>query len=635
MNSKLIDEKKLELEHAATELKSYFVGLDGIIDEIISKISPWYIMPELVNRPLVICLWGMTGVGKTDLVRRLVSLLNFQDRFEEVQMTIDNTKSLTIESTISGNENINLGSPYILLLDEIQRFRSVEESGGENHTSSYKDIWDLLSDGKLIPEVDLNSLYAMLYSYKEYNDIRSNKKKLKKMKDDCETAEDYLDYRFDNNYFHVKVFKQLLNLSESIEEIINMSLKTKYQLLNSAVADKTLYKHKDYTKGLIFVSGNIDEAYSVAASTDDVDYDADLYNTLTKKINIIDIKRALKKRFKPEQIARFGNNNILYPSMSKKSFEEIINRRCEEICTNIKKQTMIKIDIDDSVKKLIYNNGVFPVQGTRPLFSTITDIIERNSLTFIYKFTSSALDIKKFKIIYRDEKLIAIVNSVEVFEIPYVGDIDKIRQKNRNNEDKKYAVAVHEAGHALLYAIHFKVAPTQVIALTTNNYAEGYMALHSMSDTYSMLKRQIDVVYGGAAAEEMVFGKEHLSSGSASDVTRATQIASSIVRKFAMTNVKCEYITNDEEQLGNRNINETNDTIKSMCKQSYDNALKLLSENVEVYKSVVNALLTKEVLSSEDFVDICAEHDLKIRVVDCEDILYDNLKDYYKLWAES
>ena len=635
MKKELIDQRKKELENARKELKLYFVGLDEIIDEIISKISPWYIMPDLVNRPLVICLWGMTGVGKTDLVRRLVKHLNFQDRFEEVQMTIDNSKALSIESSISDNENIEFGKPYVLLLDEIQRFRSVEIDGQENHSSSFKDVWDLLSDGKLTPEVDLNTLFSMVFSYKKYDNIRKDKSKL----EEDETPEDYLDYRFEGDYYSAKRLKKLLKLNESYEEIIKMDPEKKFKILIEAIESKSIYEHKDYTKGLIFISGNIDEAYNVASSTDDVDYDADLYHKLTKKINIIDIKRALKRRFKPEQIARFGNNNIIYPSMSRESFETLIDRKCNQIAERISTQTGITVNIDPTVKELIYNNGVFPVQGTRPLFSTITDIIERNALEFIYQITSGNCNIKCYTMSYQNNTLYAVNHDKGLDEtplsIPYIGDIDKIRQKNRKNKDKKYAIAVHEAGHAALYAILFGVAPPQVIALTTNDYAEGYMSLHSMSDTYSMLMKTIQVVYGGAAAEEMVFGKAHRSAGAYGDVNKATSTAGSIIRKYAMTDAKCEYISNDDDELGNQNFDETNDELKKICAEAYDAALVTLDKNKEVYKAIVNSLLTTEVLSSEDFVKICGDNGLDIKVVDSEDTLYDNLEVYYNKWLNS
>lgn len=630
--SNIYNERKAVLENARHELKQHFIGLDDIIDEIISKISPWYIMPDLVNRPLIVCLWGMTGVGKTDLVRRLVKLISYQDKFAEVQMTIDNTKSSSIESTLSDNENIELGKPYILLLDEIQRFRSVEKDGMENHTNSFKDIWDLLSDGKLTPDVDLNTLFSMLFSFKKYEKIKAGEKKL----DEDEEAEDYLDYRFEGDYYGAKRLKRLLQLDKSYEEIIKMKPEEKFKLLMEAVETKKIYEHKDYTKGLIFISGNIDEAYHVANSTDDVDYDADLYHKLTKQINIIDIKKALKKRFKPEQIARFGNNNIIYPSMSRNSFQELISRRINEICNKIESTTGYIVNVSSDINNLIYRNGVFPVQGTRPLFSTINDIMERNILEFIYQAKINGISSKNFTISHSDKNMYATFgpNDDETLVIDYEGDIDKIRKKNSTSLDRKYGIAVHEAGHAVLYSVLLKVAPPQIITLTTNDYANGYVSMHQTSQTFNMLFKVMVILYGGAAAEELVFGSEYRCSGAASDINRATAIAAGIIRKFGMTDVKCEYVTNDDEELGNQNMDETNDPIAKLCNEAYDKAKQYLTENAELFKAIIDNLVNGEgVLTSEEYVKICTDNGYDVKILDSEEAIYDDLTTLYNDWS--
>ena len=85
--------------------------------------------------------------------------------------------------------------------------------------------------------------------------------------------------------------------------------------------------------------------------------------------------KALGARFKPEQIARFGNMQVIYPSLNKTTYETIIKRKIVSIQENIKDQFGITLDIDQSIGDLIYNNGVFPTQGTRPVFSTISEIV--------------------------------------------------------------------------------------------------------------------------------------------------------------------------------------------------------------------------------------------------------------------
>jgi hypothetical protein len=79
-------QKNLQLQQIAAQLKTELFGIDPIIDRVIDSVRAWYVLPELVSRPVIVCLWGLTGTGKTQLVRRLARLLGFYDRFVEVQM---------------------------------------------------------------------------------------------------------------------------------------------------------------------------------------------------------------------------------------------------------------------------------------------------------------------------------------------------------------------------------------------------------------------------------------------------------------------------------------------------------------------------------------------------------------------
>jgi hypothetical protein len=145
-----IAERQSSLNKTAEELKGHFVGLDGVIDKIISSIKAWYCMPELLTRPTIVNLWGLTGNGKTDLVRRLVKSIDFVDNFVEIQMTNKGSSSNTYATSLQGllgGSNIAPEEPGILLLDEIQRFRSVDSEGKEIHDYHFQDLWMLLSDG--------------------------------------------------------------------------------------------------------------------------------------------------------------------------------------------------------------------------------------------------------------------------------------------------------------------------------------------------------------------------------------------------------------------------------------------------------------------------------------------------------
>ena len=74
----VIDARRARLEQARLVLKERFVGIDSVIDELCDAITVWFVMPEILRRPVIVNLWGMTGVGKTDLVRKLVDALDLK-----------------------------------------------------------------------------------------------------------------------------------------------------------------------------------------------------------------------------------------------------------------------------------------------------------------------------------------------------------------------------------------------------------------------------------------------------------------------------------------------------------------------------------------------------------------------------
>ena len=68
------------LKSATEILKKEFVGLDDVIDEIMKSVKPWYITPEVIKRPVIVSLFGMTGTGKSSVVKRLTELLKINNK---------------------------------------------------------------------------------------------------------------------------------------------------------------------------------------------------------------------------------------------------------------------------------------------------------------------------------------------------------------------------------------------------------------------------------------------------------------------------------------------------------------------------------------------------------------------------
>ena len=156
--------------------------------------------------------------------------------------------------------------------------------------------------------------------------------------------------------------------------------------LRQALTGKRMFAPIDCSKSLLIISGNLDEAFSMAGQTAEADVDADIFHAFTSKITVVDIKNALTRRFKPEQVARFGNVHLIYASLRRAHFEEIIRRQLALVATTTSAAFDVDVTIDASVAELVYRNGVFPVQGVRrPVLSTVGDIVDTNLVKYVFE----------------------------------------------------------------------------------------------------------------------------------------------------------------------------------------------------------------------------------------------------------
>jgi ATP-dependent Lon protease len=68
------------LDDARKILEKEFIGIDEFIDRVLDSLSNLHLFPQLQERPVIINLWGLTGVGKTAMVLRPAELLEVDKR---------------------------------------------------------------------------------------------------------------------------------------------------------------------------------------------------------------------------------------------------------------------------------------------------------------------------------------------------------------------------------------------------------------------------------------------------------------------------------------------------------------------------------------------------------------------------
>jgi len=619
-----ITERKNKLEQVKVILKKKFIGIDGVIDKIIDNIALWYLTPEIQFRPLIVSLWGITGVGKTDLVRTLVNELDFTDKFIEIQMDTRHEYSRNIENYLESS-GIDNTEPAILLLDEIQRYRTINEHGEMIENKHFNDIWMRLSDGKFqansqrrinILEMLMDEMYWL---DRKEDDIPEppdtpvdSKKTKKRQSGKTDESNDNIikkrNYKYKTSYWSANRFKKILNLKIPIEVIMEMDLEERMRIMEENLKVSNVNEGKSYEKLLIFISGNLDEAFDMAENVEDSESDADIMHELSKRVNLVHVKNALLKKFKPEQIARFGNNHIIYPCLNKKAYEIIIKMNCDEILNRVEKEHGIRVVLSEEIYEIIYRNGVFPAQGVRPAISTVFNLLGSNLPHFLHH--ALIKDVKQFKLEYGDKKIFTEINGENISK-PIILEIDNIR--SNKSIDEKMLILVHEIGHALVYALLFNTPPKQ-INTNSSGLSEGFVVNHNSIDNKTFIKNKIAIYMAGVAAEELVFGEEYKSAGSRMDIIFATDVAGLYVRSYGM-DTTLSYILKKETQThyqANYDVDKTNDIIENLIVEEKKKARDLLNKNMGIFKKLIKHGIESGGMKIENFLEICNNNGLRL-----------------------
>lgn len=594
INREEINQKKQRLEQIKLELKQEFIGIDYIIDELINYIQIWYLMPQILSRPVIINLWGMTGVGKTDLIRKLITKLAYQDRFVEIELSNGESSWNTTVSSILESNNINDGKPSVILFDEIQRFYTIDPEGKTVANTRFTDFWELLSDGRLAKKDAKEAIDEYFQRYMYANKQRQKRKN--KPVEPTNPAEPVEEEDTTVGLWEASSLKKLFEIDSDILEIADMKEEDMVRLIQQSRDKKRVYEPINHSQTLLIISGNLDEAYSMSNETEQADVDADIFRAYTEKITIIDIKKALSRKFKPEQVARFGNIHLIYKSLRRTDFENLIDNEIAKIIKKNKEHFGIDIEISKALNTLIYQNGVFPVQGVRPVFSSITDIIEANLSTFIFEAFMDNLMFIKMDYDTEKQELIGNLAEKREIRIPYIGKIDQIRKDN--TEAMVANISVHEAGHALVYGILFGLAPLQLKSRISTNYASGFNFPHQIHFTKENMLQKVKVYLAGSIAEELVFGEKHLTISGSFDNEDATCLVIDYLRKYAFDdNFKAYYALGGPYTMDS---SVTDWFTEKMIRNLGNEVRQLLSENLNFLVTLAKELSTKGSLKPEE-----------------------------------
>ena len=184
------------------------------------------------------------------------------------------------------------------------------------------------------------------------------------------------------------------------------------------------------------------------------------------------------------------------------------------------------------------------------------------------------------------------------------------------SEKEKLITAYHESGHAILFEVLEKCDPVHSVSIIPTGMAGGYTMPLPGEDKMYMTKGEMEdeiiSFLGGRAAEEIVL--KDITTGASNDIERATAMARNMVMKYGMSSKfgPVQYGDESDEVFIGRDIGHSRNysentadaidaEVKELINFSYNEAKRLLNENIDVLHASAKLLMEKEKITGDEF----------------------------------
>ncbi|MDE2001373.1 MAG: ATP-dependent zinc metalloprotease FtsH [Patescibacteria group bacterium] len=192
----------------------------------------------------------------------------------------------------------------------------------------------------------------------------------------------------------------------------------------------------------------------------------------------------------------------------------------------------------------------------------------------------------------------------------------KARKSMKISDKEKRMTAYHEGGHTLVAMLTEGADPVHKVTIIPRGPALGFTKQLPEEDRYSHTKAylltMLRVLAGGRVAEEMIFGKENVTTGASDDFRRATQIARKMVFEFGMSDAGLSVYQDTSDFWGKPTGVDASPTTKEKLENEVERILQdttghvreLLEKNRKKLDALAEALLEKETLQVDEIASI-------------------------------
>jgi cell division protease FtsH len=194
------------------------------------------------------------------------------------------------------------------------------------------------------------------------------------------------------------------------------------------------------------------------------------------------------------------------------------------------------------------------------------------------------------------------------------------RKSMAMSEEEKRNTAYHEGGHALVALSVPASDPVHKATIIPRGRALGMVMQLPEGDRYSMnyeqMTSRLAIMMAGRVAEELIFGKEKVTSGASSDIQAATGLARNMVTRWGYSDKLglVAYGDNQEEVFLGHSVSRTqnvseetarviDEEVKRLVQAGYDEARRILTERLDDLHTLAKSLLEYETLSGDEIIN--------------------------------
>ncbi len=191
------------------------------------------------------------------------------------------------------------------------------------------------------------------------------------------------------------------------------------------------------------------------------------------------------------------------------------------------------------------------------------------------------------------------------------------------SEEIKESTAYHEAGHAVVGRLVPEHDPVYKVSIIPRGRALGVTMYLPEQDRVSMSKQHLESMisslYGGRLAEELIYGKDKVSTGASNDIERATEIARKMVTQWGFSEKlgPMLYAEDEGEVFLGRSVTQTkhmsddtakliDDEVRQLIDRNYERARQIIIDNMDIMHAMKDALMKYETIDAGQIDDLMA-----------------------------